>query len=271
LCALLELGTALHPYRDSIVLVGGWVPYFLLDDHRGPDRDFRHVGSIDIDLAVDPGTVDSQGYAEIVELIMERGYRQRKSENGDTIPFSHSKKVKSPADAKEYSIQVDFLTQADPNAGKKHRHRKVQPGLQARIALGCEIAFGHNYRRKLSGILPGNGETTLELRLLDIAGCIGMKGIALGERYREKDAYDIFSVVGKCLDGPVSVANKVKPYSNEAGIKRGLDNIREKFRSQRAEGPSWVAAFLSDDPEERKRINAEAYIAVTDFIKALDE
>jgi len=28
--ALMELGTVLGSYRDALVLVGGWVPYFLL-------------------------------------------------------------------------------------------------------------------------------------------------------------------------------------------------------------------------------------------------
>ena len=51
LSALLELAVTLRSYQDSLVLVGGWVPYFLIEEFgRG---NFTHVGSIDIDLAVD--------------------------------------------------------------------------------------------------------------------------------------------------------------------------------------------------------------------------
>ena len=267
--ALMELGTVLGAYRDALVLVGGWVPYFLLEDNRGHDADFRHVGSIDIDFAVNPDIVDSAGYAEIVELIRERGYSQRKAENGQPILFSYGKMLGSPVDGREYSIQVDFLTVAGTGTAGRHRYRNVQPGLPARIVPGCELAFSHNYKRKIRGELPDDGETVLDIRLLDISGCLGMKGIVLGERYKEKDAYDIFSVVSRCLENPKTVARKVSPFAGEAGMKKGLDKIREKFRDQRADGPNWVAAFMSMDAEERKRINAEAYVKLKEFIDEL--
>lgn len=53
---LLELMTILGAYRDALVLVGGWVPYFLIENHKRPGDEFEHVGSIDIDLAVDPNS-----------------------------------------------------------------------------------------------------------------------------------------------------------------------------------------------------------------------
>ena len=34
LSVLIELMTILGEYRDSIVLVGGWIPYFLLENSR---------------------------------------------------------------------------------------------------------------------------------------------------------------------------------------------------------------------------------------------
>jgi hypothetical protein len=45
LSVIVEIMTVLGEYRDSIVLVGGWVPYFLIEDKKE-----AHIGSIDIDL-----------------------------------------------------------------------------------------------------------------------------------------------------------------------------------------------------------------------------
>lgn len=59
--ALLELSMGLRSFSDALVLVGGWVPYFLLRDHRASDSDFEHVGSIDIDLVVDHDKIGSDG------------------------------------------------------------------------------------------------------------------------------------------------------------------------------------------------------------------
>ena len=126
-----------------------------------------------------------------------------------------------------------------------------------------------NMLKKVKGILPGNGETELEIRMLDIPGSIGMKGIVLGERYKEKDAYDIYSVVSRCHDGPISVARILKPFIEEGSMRAGINVIRNKFRDIRAEGPSWVATFMSGDPTEQDRIKAEVFVKMSAFIKTL--
>ncbi|MBA3046156.1 MAG: hypothetical protein KKH41_01230 [Candidatus Thermoplasmatota archaeon] len=261
--ALLELALTLKSYGDSIVLVGGWVPYLLIDEFGR--KDFKHVGSIDIDLAVNPEQIDADAYATIVEMIEGRGYKTRLGRDGNPIAYSFSKPVQSNIDGKEHMITVDFLTYATSTSGK-HRHRTVQAGLPARIAGGCELAFRFNYPRKITGMLPGNGEAEEFLSMLDIPGCLGMKGIALGERYKEKDAYDIYSVIGYCLKNPIEVAKKVKPHLADEGLRAGIDSIEKKFRNIRAEGPSWVGIFTSVDSELRKREQAAAYSAVREFL-----
>ena len=55
---LLEVATTLRAYRDALVLIGGWVPYLLLQKHRLLEKPFDHVGSIDIDLAVDSEKIE---------------------------------------------------------------------------------------------------------------------------------------------------------------------------------------------------------------------
>ena len=68
---LLELAHVLAEYRDSIVLVGGWVPALLFPEARSP-----HVGSIDIDLALDHRALKDPGYRTIRRLLIARGYEQ---------------------------------------------------------------------------------------------------------------------------------------------------------------------------------------------------
>jgi hypothetical protein len=99
-----------------------------------------------------------------------------------------------------------------------------------------------------------------------------MKGIVLGERYRQKDAYDIYSVIGHCLSGPREVAGRIEPFLQEDGVQRGVQSIDSAFRDIKAEGPTWVAEFLSPvDLEERSRIQAETYSVVKDFLDNLVE
>jgi hypothetical protein len=265
--SMVELTLALRHYQDVLVLVGGWTPYFLIE--RFGRENPVHVGSIDIDLAIDPDRTGPDDYATIAELVERRGYTVRRSSDGQAVPFSFERATISPVNGEPYTISVDFLTSGPPE-GRAHRHRRVQPGLPARIAKGCSIAFRHNMTVDVAGLLPGDGEARGSIRMLDITGCLGMKGIVLGERYSEKDAYDVFSVVGQCLGGPLEVASEVRPHLGDAEVAAGIEAIRKRFRDLDAEGPSWVAAFLQlSSPTMRERATAEAYVTMRRFLDAL--
>jgi len=265
--ALLELQLSLKSYRDSLVLVGGWEPFCLLKEY-GKDE-FQHIGSIDIDLAVDPSLISQEEYATIIELIEERGYTQRIGKTGEPILFSYTKDMTSPVNGKLYVTQVDFLT-SEMNK-TKHRHRKVQGDLPARITKGCDLAFDHNRDVEIVGTLPDGAKTHGRIKVIDLAGCIGMKGNVLGERYKEKDAYDIFTVVGYCLGGVEEVADQVRPHMDAPSMRNGLENIADKFRSERAEGPTWTAMFLEPTSYKmRERAQAEVFITMQRFLRALN-
>jgi hypothetical protein len=68
---LLELVHLLGEYRDDIVVVGGWVPHLILP--LGPTQ---HVGSIDVDIALNHRNLREAGYATIQALLSRRGYEQ---------------------------------------------------------------------------------------------------------------------------------------------------------------------------------------------------
>jgi hypothetical protein len=105
---LAEVMTTLGAYREALVLIGGWVPYLILEEFGGEGAfkadafqadafqvEFVHVGSIDIDLVVDPDLVDAERYATIVDLLLGRGY-----EPGDDPLFQLQKTIRSLRTAK---------------------------------------------------------------------------------------------------------------------------------------------------------------------------
>lgn len=262
---LLEIMTILRSYREALVLVGGWVPYFLLEKYRLPDNRFTHAGSIDIDLAVDPSKVSAQQYATIVELLKARGYRPAPDRVGDPIPYVFEREIVSPADRKAYKIRVDFLThQEDPRARPdQHRHLPVQDGLLARKTKGCEAAFQHKTTFDLTGMLPEGGQITVPIQMADLVGCLTMKGIVLGERYREKDAYDIYALVANYQQGPRDVATILRPHLSHPLVKEAVARIHTAFATREAHGPVWVAEFLHpNSPTEKDRLTTDAFMTV---------
>ncbi len=68
---MLELFNLLGEYRDDIVVIGGWVPALLI-----PQDHVQHIGSMDVDLALNHKTLRDPGYKTIRKLLLERGYRQ---------------------------------------------------------------------------------------------------------------------------------------------------------------------------------------------------
>lgn len=260
---LLELITVLRSYRDALVLVGGWVPYFLLEENHRPGDTFVHVGSIDIDLAIDPIKVNESQYATIVELLKERGYEPAPDRLGQRIPNSFQRTIKSPMDHKPYAIRIDFLTHEQDKRSGKHRNLEVQDKLFARKTKGCEAALHYRTTFKLAGVLPNGAEITVPIQMADIVGCLTMKGIVLGERYREKDAYDIYTVVSRYKNGPRDVAEALKPYLQEPLVKDAFSSIHEAFATRKTNGPQWVADFMQPaSPEERERLVTDAFMTV---------
>ena len=106
----------LGQYWRHIVLIGGWVPDILLSGKGDP-----HIGSIDVDLALNHLKLKDKGYKTIRELLLDRGYEQGKQ------PFIFHRKV--VIGGKEINVQVDLLSGEYKGTGKSHRHQKIQGGL----------------------------------------------------------------------------------------------------------------------------------------------
>ena len=65
---LVDVGQVLASFGDAIVVVGGWVPDLLL-----PAAAQKHIGSIDVDLALDAARLADGRYAEILKLLLDTG------------------------------------------------------------------------------------------------------------------------------------------------------------------------------------------------------
>ena len=271
---LLELVTLLRAYQEALILVGGWAPYFLLERYRRPDDSFSHVGSIDIDLAIDPARVGAVQYETIVDLLTSRGYRPASDRRGTAIPCSFERVAPSPATTKPYTIRVDFLTPVPAGFGSDARGAaQIQDALFAKKVRGCEMAFRHHLVVPLSGTLPERGQLTVPVRLVDLVGSLTMKGIVLGERFREKDAYDIYALVHHYGRGPVDVAAALRPHLHEDLVRDALTHIREAFSSRQAHGPAWVANFLVNPMfgAAHARLMTQAFMVVNEFFTQLKE
>ena len=264
---LLELMTMLASYREALVLVGGWVPYLLLERNPRPGAPFAHVGSIDIDVAVDPAKISAEHYATILTLLEGRGYQPVLDRNGTPIPNSFARSIVSGLDEKEYKIHIDFLTHEEDARAGQHRHLELQDGLHVRKCEGCQAAFEHKEQIEFEGLLPNGSKGKVQMQIADVTGCLTMKGIVLGERFKEKDAYDIYAIASQYGDGASTVADAIRPWLGEPLVQKAIERIREAFSSRDARGPGNVADFLqSASPQEREAVLTASYMAVNEIL-----
>jgi hypothetical protein len=252
--ALLESFTILKEFNDYLVLVGGWVPFLLLEKHKKPEIDFHHIGSVDIDIAIDHQNIP--GLAEVYESIRVKlektGYITRKSKDGQDIPFSFKKTFQN------IPIHIDFLASESEKNNKKHRHQKAQDIL-ARKSKGVDLAFKNKELFSLSGILPNGAEHTIEINISGPAAMIAMKAFAFDSDSisRSKDVYDIYSILKYYNDGIESIIKEVSPFSGESVFQESLQILEEFFSSIEKIGPFALADFIL--PENKGSEDWEYY------------
>lgn len=253
---LLELTHLLGQYRDDIVVVGGWVPELLLPQSQG-----HHIGSTDVDLALNHRTLQEAGYRTIKELLLARGYRE------GSQPFIFHRTVHQ--EGRELVVEVDFLAGEYDGTGQSHRTQKVQ-GVRARKARGCDLAFDAPTEITLSGVLPGGGQDTARVRVASIVPFLTMKGIALAERLKEKDAWDVVFCFQHYPGGIEALIQEFRPHLTQSLVREGLRSLAEKFASPTHVGPKFVADFEElSDPEARALVQRDAYERVQHLLRGL--
>ena len=253
---LIELIHLLGEFKDALVLVGGWVPPLL---YRESARE--HVGSMDIDLALDH-LIDEETYETIRKTLIERGYAE-----GDQ-PFIFFRRVSIP-DGEPVLVQVDFLAGEYGGTGKSHRTQKFQD-IRARKARGCDLAFDDFETVMIEGSLPEGGIDRVACRIAAIVPFIVMKGMAMADRLKEKDAWDIYFCLTHHPGGLDDLADLFKGHIDHNLVLEGLQKISDKFQSPEHIGPKHVADFEGiEDEEERAMKKRDAFERVDYFLRQI--
>jgi hypothetical protein len=253
---LLELVRMLGEYRNDIVVVGGWVPSFHFDH-----AEEKHVGSTDVDIALNHKTIDNQAYQTIHDLLVGRGYVEGKQ------PFIFFRTLR--VDEVKVKVEVDLLGGEYAGTGKGHRTQTVQD-IRIRKARGCELAFEQQDEKVVEGVLPNGGKDRASVRVAGIVPFIVMKAMALHDRIKEKDAWDIYYCLKYYPGGNERLAECFRPHLANRLVLEGLDKISEKFASVDDYGPTAVAGFEElNDSEEREFKQRDGYERVRDLLTRL--
>jgi hypothetical protein len=229
---LVELGQVLGAHRDAIVVIGGSVPSLLMKN-RG------HIGTLDIDLDLDPEKLANHGYADLVEKLLSAGY-ERGLEG--MKPFQIRRTVELRDGGTPVAVIVDLLM---PKGAKTQKHRPpLIQGLRVQEADGGDVALRHNLKLLIEGTMPDGRQNSVEMLVASIPALLVMKGYALVQRDKKKDAYDIYFSVRNCPGGLGELVDECRLLLDDPVAREGFSSIAAKFDRADGFGPTTVRMFL---------------------------
>ena len=244
---LLELILLLGEYRDNIVVIGGMVPKYLI-----PDPEVDHIGSTDVDLALDHRRFDEPGYRTLQELLEKHDYQLDTNQ-----PFIYRRTI--IIDDNEIVVQVDLLSGEYGGTGSSRRTQRIQD-IRPRKARGADIAFDDPVQVEISGTLPNGAIDKATISIASIVPFIVMKAMAMRDRLKQKDPYDIYYCLRYFPEGMDNIVASMQLLKNNKLIGEALDILAEKFNSPDHVGPTHVVEFLElSDPDEVDRVKRDAY------------
>lgn len=166
-------------------------------------------------------------------------------------------------------VEVDLMAGEYGGTGQGHRTQKVQD-VRARKARGCDLAFLSTVDVTLEGDLPDGGKNRVTFKVTGMVPFLVMKGMAMYERMKEKDAYDIYYCIEYFPGGTAKLADEFAAFKGNKLVLEGLGKIRSKFASVEHVGPKWVADFLEfTEKEDREIVIRRAFEKVSELLDAL--
>ena len=234
---LVEIGQILGSYRGRFAVIGGAVPWLLLNE-----ADMPHIGTFDVDLSLDAEALGDGKYAQLVESLLKHGYRRQEHRPR----FQLVRTGPARDDGADIDVVIDFLMPRDATIA-----RNVPPligDFAVQRADGADLALRFYHFVAIDGDMPDGGRNSVQIAVASIPALLAMKGYAIMNRLKQKDAYDIYYSVRNFPGGVGALVEATRPLLDVESARTGYLHISEKFRHLEDFGPTSVRQFV-DRPD----------------------
>jgi hypothetical protein len=259
---LLEIGQILGSFKGKFAVIGGAVPWLLLDND-----DMRHVGTLDVDLSLDAEALGDAEYVNLVEALMGQGYKQRE----ELRRFQLVREVPAGDGGGPIDIIVDFLMPRHAEIVKNSP--PILSDFAVQRADGADLALRFYQLVAFSGDMPEGGTNRVEVAVCSIPALLAMKGYALNGRHKQKDAYDVYYCIRNYPGGIEELAEACRPVLEEKSGEQGYQYISAKFDTLEGYGATSVRKFVTDtdilDDRSPEQWQQDSFGQVDAWLKAL--
>jgi hypothetical protein len=142
-------------------------------------------------------------------------------------------------------VKVDLITGEFPDLAREGTHIQIQEMAVCKLR-GVDLAFIFQHEVSVEGVLPDGGHNKVTAKLPTIPAYLCIKAMALSERMKKKDAYDIYFSIDNYPGGYKALAVEFRGKLNNRLIAEGIAILRDKFSRLDSIGPLWAAQVAEE-------------------------
>lgn len=251
---LVTLFSGLGPWRDSVFLVGGLTPRYLVTA-RPPDVP-AHAGTGDIDVVVDLAVfVDVEAYRTLEENLKRMGFERAENDKGIKVNWRWKAKTEHGV-----TVILEFLADDPKLKGGALQELPTEGNVSAINIPHASLVFDLHDRMEVTADLLGQkGRATESIPYANIVSFTSLKAFAFDHRREGKDAHDLVY----CLEhGDGGLGGAIAKFREALAGKHGetvhdaLAILLKRFCDPKPdegylrEGPVAAARFEIDGDDE---------------------
>lgn len=255
---LVTLLRGLGPWKDSIYLIGGLTPRYLVTAR--PPEVPAHAGTMDVDIVIDLQILaDIEAYHTLEQNLKKMGFERAENAQKQKLSWRWETRTEHGA-----LMVLELLADAPDIAGGKIQLLPTKGTISALNIPHSSIVFDLYQITEIQAELLGeNGIATEKVRHANLISFTCLKSFAFDQRNERKDAHDLIYCIEHAYEDLDTVADA---FSNERKGRHGhvinasLEILRNRFAQDdktegyRKDGPVSVAKFeLGENDEPGRR------------------
>jgi hypothetical protein len=244
---LVTLLRGLGPWKESVYLIGGLTPRYLVPAR--PPLVPAHAGTMDVDIVIDLQILaDTEAYRTLEENFKKMGFERAENAQGQKLSWRWQTRTEHGA-----LMVLELLADAPHIAGGRVQALPTEGKISALNIPHSSIVFDlHQVTEIQAELLGSNGIATEKIKHANLVSFTCLKAFAFDQRNERKDAHDLIYCIEHAPEGMDAVAQafrKERGGRHGAVIEAALAILRSRFAQDasvegyRKDGPVSVAKF----------------------------
>ena len=238
---LITLLRGLGPWKESIFLIGGLVPRYLVE--ANPPAVPTHAGTLDVDIVIDLQILsDTSGYHTLEENLKALNFERAINKEGRLVSWRWQTRMETGA-----LMVVELLADAPEISGGRVESLPTKGTISALNIPHASIVFDmYEVREIRAELIGGSGVSVERVKHADLVSFTCLKVLAFDQRFERKDAHDLIyclEYADRSLENTATLFRDAMAGIHNDVVQRCLEILRTRFA-----GDTAVEGFLKDGP-----------------------